>query len=77
MNKLSPAAQQNLLSLLTLSCGLGFAIYAAGVYFSFTAGDLPFPEPERLVAIEASRDGERSQAKRALLETPLTPNPPI
>ncbi|MCV2423219.1 FtsX-like permease family protein [Paucibacter sp. DJ2R-2] len=52
-----------LLSLLTLSCGLGFAIYAAGVYFSFTAGDLPFPEPERLVAIEASRDGERSQAK--------------
>ncbi len=52
-----------LLSLLTLSCGLGFAIYAAAVYFSFTAGDLPFPEPERLVAVEASRDGERSQAK--------------
>ncbi|WP_271009710.1 ABC transporter permease [Paucibacter sp. B51] len=52
-----------LLSLLTLSCGLGFAIFAAGIYFSFTAGDLPFPEPERLVAVEASRDGERSQAK--------------
>ncbi|MCV2352125.1 ABC transporter permease [Paucibacter sp. Y2R2-4] len=51
-----------LLSLLTLSCGLGFAVYAAGVYFSFSAGDIPFPEPERLVAVEASRDGERTQA---------------
>ncbi|MEJ6004547.1 FtsX-like permease family protein [Paucibacter sp. AS339] len=52
-----------LLSLVTLSCGLGFAIYAAGVYFSFSAGDIPFPEPERLVAVEASRDGERTQAR--------------
>nr|WP_295130758.1 FtsX-like permease family protein [uncultured Roseateles sp.] len=52
-----------LLSLLTLSCGLGFAIYAAGVYFSFSAGDIPFPDPDRLLAVEASRDGERTQAK--------------
>ncbi len=51
------------LSLMTLGCGLGFAIYAAGVYYSFSAGDIPFPDAERLVAVEASRDGERTQAR--------------
>lgn len=51
-----------LLSLLTLSCGLGFAIYSAAIYLSFTAGDLPFPESGRLIAVEATRDGDRTQA---------------
>ncbi|MDT8998963.1 FtsX-like permease family protein [Paucibacter sp. APW11] len=51
-----------MLSLLTLSCGIGFAIYAAAVYFTFNTGDLPFPHSERLIGIEATREGERTQA---------------
>lgn len=50
-----------LLSLLTLSCGLGFAIYSAAIYFSFSAGHMPFPEPARLTPVEATRLGERTQ----------------
>ena len=49
------------LSLLTLSCGLGFAIYSAAIYFSFTAGHIPFPAPERLIAVEATSQGDRTQ----------------
>ncbi|MBB4843933.1 putative permease [Paucibacter oligotrophus] len=52
----------SLLSLLSLICGLGFAIYSAAIYFSFMDGHIPFPEPERLRAVEATREAERTQA---------------
>ncbi|MDC8771364.1 FtsX-like permease family protein [Roseateles albus] len=63
LNSLRRAPGFALLSLLTLSCGLGFAIYSAAIYFSFTAGNIPFPEPERLLAVEATRHDERTQGK--------------
>ncbi|MCV2370956.1 ABC transporter permease [Roseateles oligotrophus] len=63
LNSLRRAPGFALLTLLTLSCGLGFAIYSAAIYFSFTAGNIPFPAPERLVAVEATSHDERTQGK--------------
>lgn len=52
----------SLLSLLSLICGLGFAIYSVAIYFSFVGGHIPFPEPGRLRAVEATRHADRTQA---------------
>ncbi len=55
-----------LLTVLTLACGMSFAIFSAAVYLGLTQGELPFPEPERLLAFETLRDGSRTQANSVL-----------
>ncbi len=57
---------QALLTLLTLACGLGFAVYCYCIYLGFTQGSLPLQAPERVVGIEATLDGERTQALSVL-----------
>lgn len=51
-----------LLAWLTLSSGLGFAIYCAAIFIGFSHGDIPFPQADRLVALETLHEGERTQA---------------
>lgn len=63
---LARAPWQSLLTLLTLACGLGFAVYCYCMYLGFIEGSLPFEAPDRVVGIEATRDGDRMQARSVL-----------
>lgn len=63
---LARAPWQSLLTLLTLACGLGFAVYCYCMYLGFIEGSLPFQAPDRIVGIEATRDGDRMQARSVL-----------
>ncbi|MDM4765514.1 ABC transporter permease [Pelomonas sp. SE-A7] len=59
---LAKAPGFSLLALLTLSCGLGFAAYCLAIYLGAGRGDIPYPEAHRLLALEATRDKERTQS---------------
>lgn len=52
-----------LLALLALSSGLSFAIYCCAIYLGAGQGDIPFPESHRLLALEGTRDGDRTQSR--------------
>lgn len=52
-----------LLALLTLGSGLAFAIYCCAIFLGSARGDIPFPDAHRLLPLEATRDGSRTQAR--------------